>query len=223
MSEKLLKITGCRSNCPYENDWLCSLNDCSCPGEGIPDWCQLLSDAGLSALRERVKIVEQDNRKLEQERDELKKQVDFDCSTHQCDRLYELARPYLAAMLKANEERDEVRRERDELVEEIDGGEFYCPECKSADVREIAYEDDFGSMECKCCGYTGGPGEEFPATIGLRKQAEASEKARRAGAEWFKDKVLATMNLADMTHCEYDETWIYALDAIRALPLEEPK
>ncbi len=42
-------------------------------------------------------------------------------------------------------------------------GDFYCPECGSFDVEEIAYEDDFGSMECRQCKYQGGPGEDFPA------------------------------------------------------------
>lgn len=42
-------------------------------------------------------------------------------------------------------------------------GDFHCPECGSFKVEEIGYEDDFGSMECKACGYQGDPGEDFPA------------------------------------------------------------
>ncbi len=40
---------------------------------------------------------------------------------------------------------------------------FCCPECRSIDVKEFAYEDDCGSMECVSCGYIGTPGEDFSA------------------------------------------------------------
>lgn len=46
----------------------------------------------------------------------------------------------------------------------VEGGEFFCPQCSSFDVEEIGYEDDFGSMACKICGYQGDPGEDFPST-----------------------------------------------------------
>lgn len=50
-----------------------------------------------------------------------------------------------------------------EETETVEEKEFCCPECDSFDVREISYVDDFGSMECKCCGYRGDPGEDFPS------------------------------------------------------------
>lgn len=52
------------------------------------------------------------------------------------------------------------------------------------------------------------------------KESAAIDKAFEEGAADMKDRVLAAMNMADLAHREYDETWQYALDAIRALPTQ---
>ncbi len=47
--------------------------------------------------------------KLRAERDMLKAQVEFDCSTHQCDKLFALAEPYIQESIALAKERDELR------------------------------------------------------------------------------------------------------------------
>ena len=57
---------------------------------------------------------------------------------------------------------NEVEKQEEGILTEQ--GQFFCPECKSFNVDEFIYENDFQSMKCNDCQYTGSPGEDFPAT-----------------------------------------------------------
>jgi len=100
------------------------------------------------------------------------------------------------------DERERLERERDEAREQAERAErdlaqfdeeFVCPECKSYDVVDIAYEDDFGSMRCLDCDYAGEPGEDFPTSRRVRDDTDrlqAEVERLRAAAEHLDSMLL---------------------------------
>jgi len=144
--------------------------------------------------------------------EEQGKQIAFDCSSHQCDRIYDLASPHIEACLKAesalSQAREEVAAKQwvvDVLAEDLKG---WKARAEAAEQREKGLREDaerwralIGCARVRVLGSAGivTANDQGYAHIGLEIWTHHTASSEPEAIEWltkFADKAKAALAAA---------------------------